>query len=144
MFILQKIITLCLGKYLWMLLYLFMFMWHNLMRWCFWFNLGRKICKARCWDVTYTYNVTYCYLRNVFTLGCYLHVQRKKLDLLDFTYCTCTKKKAGLVVWFYLHAHRKKLDLLDVIYIYNIQRKKLDLLDVIYITKKKAGLVQVM
>ena len=59
-----------------------------------------------------------------------------KLDLLDFTYMykekswtccwilsTCTKKKAG-----YLHANRKKLDLLDVI----------------FITKKKAGLVQVM
>ena len=60
---------------------------------------------------------------------------------------TCTKKKAGLV-GCYLNVQRKKLDLLDVIYVvgcYNlhVQRKKLDL-DVIYITKEKAGIVQVL
>ena len=73
-------------------------------------------------------------------VGCYLHVLKKELDLLDVIYMykekswtcwmlsTCTKKKDGLV-GCYLHVH--------------VQRKKLDLLDVFYITKEKAELVQV-
>ena len=86
-------------------------------------------------------DVIYTYKDKAGLVGFYLHVQRKKLDLLlDFIYMykekswTCwilpkfTKKKAELVVWFYLHAQRKKLDLLDVIYIINY-------------TKKKAGLI---
>ena len=89
-----------------MLVVVLVFMWHNLMRWCFWFNLGRKIlCKARCWNVAYTY--------------------KEKSWTCCWMLSTCTKKKAGLV-GFYLHVQRKKLDLLlDVVYV--LQRKKLEL-----------------
>ena len=131
LYILFKIITFCLGKYLCMLLYLqFMFMWHNLMRWCFWFNLGRKICKARCWMLpTHT-------KKKAGLVGFYLHLYTKKNSwtcwiLSTFIYkekswtCwilstfICTKKKAGLVgCYLHIYIQRKKLDLLDVIYIY--------------------------
>ena len=51
---------------------------------------------------------------------------------------TCTKKKAGLVVGYYLHVQRKKLDT------YMHKEKSWTCWNAIYITKKKAGLVQVM
>ena len=92
---------------------------------------------------------SYTYKKKAGLVGCYLHVLKKELDLLDVIYMykekswtcwmlsTCTKKKARLV-GCYLHVQRKKLDLLDVIYMYKekswtcwmfsiLQRKKLNL-----------------
>ena len=114
----------CLGKYLCFLLYLFMFMWHNLMRWCFWFNLGRKIQYVK-EDVGMNKENTYMYKEKSWTcwmlskctkkkaglVGCYLHVQRKKLDLLLDVIIYMCKEKSWTCCWMLSILQRKKLEL---------------------------------
>ena len=142
--ILSKIVTFCLGKYLCLLLYLLMFMWHNLMRWCFWFNLGNTIMWSKMLDVIYTYKdkagLVGCYLQYTYkdkaglVVGFYLHVQRKKLDLLDFTYMY--KEKSWTCCWIIIYMYKEKSWILTCTDIEKswtcwmlsiLQRKKLDL-----------------